>query len=423
MQLPSLNFTKPAPAAQPQARPTQTAAPLQAYAPLFTAGGIALPTIFSAAPRSSSVQTPSLPKSIETSFFAQAKVQLQSPLRKVGVKRDKKGAITILPNPSVIKFTVDKYQTKFLVSDKKLELKKGKGANVVSLRDSSRTVVTIQFRSRTAMLSFLTTIYLHRKQEGDKFCDVFVGEGHQVNNRDDYDVSVTSWLYKTQTQLGDLVFDKEEFDCENTPPSIKPFVEGLAMGGLRIIWKKKKAVAIQLKELREFRPRVRIPVVYDQLVELEKLCYRLSDAADTMMKRQRVQKTVEEMKHRCDELNAAVDMNTLMIEQMHEEKEQFLKKMSETERAKQRIDVDESEKEMHSLKEQRNLRAVLNETVEKSDEFELQLMKYSGESELLAKCISDAFVAVCIGLTESEDLSIEERLENTQREIAESVFL
>ena len=364
-----------------------------------------------------------LPKSIETSFFAQAKVQLQSPLRKVGVKRDKKGAITILPNPSVIKFTVDKYQTKFLVSDKKLELKKGKGANVVSLRDSSRTVVTIQFRSRTAMLSFLTTIYLHKKQEGDTFCDVFVGEGHQVNNRDDYDVSVTSWLYKTQTQLGDLVFDKEEFDCENTPPSMKPFVEGLAMGGLRIIWKKKKAVAIQLKELREFRPRVRIPVVYDQLVELEKLCYRLSDAADTMMKRQRVQKTVEEMKHRCDELNAAVDMNTLMIEQMHEEKEQFLKKMSETERAKQRIDVDESEKEMHSLKEQRNLRAALNETVEKSDEFELQLMKYSGESELLAKCISDAFVAVCIGLTESEDLSIEERLENTQREIAESVFL
>ena len=423
MQLPSLNFTKPTPAPQPQQRPAQASAALQAYAPLFTSGGIALPTIFSSAPRSSSVQTQAMPRSIETSFFAQAKIQLQSPLKKVGTKRDKKGAITILPNPSVIKFTVDKYQAKFLISDKKLEMRRGKGQNVVLLRDSSKTVITIQFRSRTAMLSFVATVFLHKKKEGDKICDVFTGEGHTVNNRDDYDVTITSWLYKTQTQLGDLVYDKEEFDSENTPLSLKPFVEGLAMGGLRIVWKKKKAVAIQLKELREFRPRVRIPVVYDQLVELENLCFRLSDAADKMVKRQRIQKTVEEMKRRCDELNAAVDINTLMIEQMHEEKEQFLKKMSETERAKRRIDVDESEKEMETLREQRNLRSALNETVERSDEFELHLMKYSGESELLARCIRDAFVAVCVGLTESEELSIEERLENTKREIAESVFL
>ena len=97
--------------------------------------------------------------------------------------------------------------------------------------------------------------------------------------------------------------------------------------------------------------------------------------------------------------------------------------MSETERAKRRIDVDDSEKQMDALQEQKNLRAALNETIERSEELEFEMMKYSGESGLLAKCIHDAFVAMCVCMNDTDSLTMEERLENAQREIAESVFL
>jgi hypothetical protein len=425
MELPSLSFlTQSRAPAQAPAQPTRSspsAARQSPSAPLMTSSGLALPDLGFGFSRSNSTSVAAAPV-IETSFFSQCRIQLKSSNPKIGVKRDTKGSIVISPNPSVIKFTVERHSFQFAIADRKLEIRR-RSDLCFAMRDSTKSVVTLWFKMQIVSLSFLATIYLHKRQDGEAFLDGFKGEGHPINDRDDYDVLLTTWKFKTATQLGDLIEDRSEFDSITIPSSIRPLLNGLQDGGLRFVFLKKKVVAVQIKQLREFKPRVRIPVIWDRLNELQKLSDELLEVTETRVKRQRVQNTVAAMKARMDELTAAVDTNTLMIEQMHEEKEQFQKKMSEVERAKRRIDVDESEKQMGALKEHLELRAAMNHTTERSEDLDFELMRYSGTSALLAKCVSDAFVVMCAAMAASEEQALTERLESANRLIAESVFL
>jgi hypothetical protein len=388
---------------------------------LVTGAGLQLPDLGFGAPRSGSA-TPSQPT--ETSYFAQCKIHLSSPDPRVGDRRDPKGSIVITPDPSVIKFTVNRLTVKFMLSDPKFQIRRRSGHSL-AIRDSSKATVTLTFRLSVAYLSFLATIFLHKKTEAEGFVDAFKGEGHAINDRDGYDVYLTSWKYKSPTALADLIEDKAEFSELSLPPPLRPSIIGFQTGGLRFLWLKKKVVAMQLKSLREYRARARIPVVYGRFLELQQLCDQLIEVSETAIRRQRVQRTVSTLKARLDTLTAAVDTNTLLIERLHEDKSAFTRKMSEVERAKRRIDVDESDKQTKLLKQQVAFRAALNEIVMKSDDLSLGLMRFPGERATLGSCISAAFTVVCCAIAEGEgdQVPVSERLENARRMIAESVFL
>jgi phage-related tail protein len=136
-----------------------------------------------------------------------------------------------------------------------------------------------------------------------------------------------------------------------------------------------------------------------------------------------MQRTVAVLKARLNALTADVDTNTLLIERMHEEREQFARRMSEVERAKRRIDVDESEKQTRLLRQQVAFRAALNQIVMRSDDLSLGMMRFQGERATLGACVAGAFAVVCCAVAEAEEAPIAERLENARRMIAESVFL
>jgi hypothetical protein len=430
MELPSLNFLSSSgrpwsgSVGSPQgAQQGSGAAAPRASSRFVTAGGIVLPDIGFApltVPRTASGPEPA-PQSLETSYFAQCKIQLKSLDPRIGERRDARGSVVITPDPSTIKFTVDRYPLKFLIADPNLQIRK-RSDHTVSLRDSSKAVVTLSFRLSVAYLSFLATIFLHRRAENETFADAIKGEGHELGDKDEYDVLLTSWKFRSPTQLGDLIEDKAPFNKETLPAQLKPALIGFQLGGLRLLWLRKKVVAAQLRDLREFRPRVRTPVIYGRFLELQQLCDQLLEISDTVVRRGRVQRTVAAMKSRLDELTAAVDKNTILIEQMHEEKEQFIRKMSEVERAKRRIDVDESELQTQLLRQQVSLRIALNEIVQKTDDLGLELLRFSGDAALVGKSIAAAFTVVCCGMAEGDE-DLEDRLENVRRMLAESVFL
>jgi hypothetical protein len=310
----------------------------------------------------------------------------------------------------------------FVIADPKLQIRRRAG-NSLALRDASKTTVMLSFSLSVVYLSFLATIFLHKRSETDTFADAFQGEGHGINERDGYDVSLTSWKYKSPTALSDLIEDKAEFNEFSLPPTLRPSLAGLQLGGLRFLWLKKKVVAVQLKNLREFRARARIPVVYGRFIELQQLCDQLLEVSETAIRRRRMQRTVAVLKARLDALTADVDTNTLLIERMHQEREQFARRMSEVERAKRRIDVDESDKQTRLLKQQVAFRAALNQIVMRSDDLSLGMMRFQGERATLGACVADAFAVVCCAVAEAEDAPIPERLETARRMIAESVFL
>jgi hypothetical protein len=388
-----------------------------------TASGLVLPDIGFApptVPRTASGPEPA-PQSFETSYFAQCKIQLKSPGPRVGERRDANGSVVITPDPSTIKFTIERYQLKFGVADPELQIRK-RSDHSVSLRDSSKAVVTLSFHLSVAFLSFLATVFLHRRAESEAFADAIKGDGHELGDKDEYDVVLTSWRFRSATQLGDLIEDKAPFNNETLPAPLKPALLGFQLGGLRLLWLRKKVVAAQLRDLREFRPRVRTPVIYGRFLELQQLCDQLIEISETVVRRGRVQRTVTAMKSRLDQLTAAVDMNTVLIEQMHEEKELFIRKMSEVERAKRRIDVDESELQTQLLRQQVSLTIALNDIVQKTDDLGLELLRFSGDAALVGKSVAAAFTVVCCGMADGDD-ALEDRLENVRTMLAESVFL
>ena len=358
----------------------------------------------------------------ETSFFAKCKIQLKSSNKRIGTKRDKKGTISITSGPSNIRYTIEKILINIKPTDESLELER-KNELCCTLTESSRSKITTWFTAPVELLSYITTILLHRRsEENEKYLDGYVGTGHIINDEDDYDVELTSWKIKSKFSLGDLIDLSRTYRAEDAPKSV--YMSGIGLGGVRVFFTKKKYICAVVTEVREYRRRVRTQVIYPQLQKIERLTQQLLFAHEAAVKRQRIVQTTKQMKKKLDELTANVDTNSILIEQMYKDQKDFENKIAEIERAKRRIDVDDNEKQLNFMKEQEFLTQSYNETIEKQDQMEFDMIRWQGESGMLGKCIADAFTVLCVGMTEtSEGETLVERLESVRRQIAEAVFL
>lgn len=359
----------------------------------------------------------------ETSFFAKCRIQLKSPEKKIGTKRDKKGSVSITTNPSTIRFSVLKFQVSMNPNDDSLAVDVLNPTTCV-LSESSKTRITTKFNEPIELLSYLSTIYLHRRKDDDniKYLDAFTGSGHILNDDDDYDIEMTTWKIKSKYSLGDLIEVSQLYHADEAPKMI--YMSGVGLGGIRVFFSKKRYIAAIVTDVREYRRRVRTQVIYPKLQQIERLTQQLLFAHEAAVKRQQIVQTTKQLKKRLQDLTAAVDTNSILIEQIYKEQKDFDVKMAEIERSKRRIDVDDNEKVLSYMKEQEFLTTAYNETISKKEEMEFQMIRQQGESALLANCIKNAFTIICVGMTESsEGETLVERLESVRRQIAETVFL
>lgn len=359
----------------------------------------------------------------ETSFFAKCKIQFKSTNKKIGTKQDNKGSVSIVTGPSTIRFTVSKFQISMDPNDEALKIEV-KSPTTCVLSESSKNKITTKFNEPIELLSYITTIFIHRRKEDEnmKYIDAYTGTGHIINDDDDYDIEMTTWKIKSKNSLGDLIEMSQLYHADEAPKMI--YMSGIGLGGIRVFFAKKKYITVVVKEVREYRRRVRTQVIYPKLQQIENLTQQLLFAHEAAVRRQRIVQTTKQMKKRLQELTAAVDMNSILIEQIYKEQKNFDVQMAEIESSKRRIDVDDNEKILGYMKEQESLTAAYNELMSKQDEMEFEMIKRQGESALLAKCISAAFTVLCVGMTEtSEGDTLVERLESARRQIAETVFL
>ncbi|OHS95507.1 hypothetical protein TRFO_38378 [Tritrichomonas foetus] len=390
---------------------------------LTASGGLQLPDLGFMSSRSAGGQSAQQKIELkETSFFAKCKIQLKSPNKKIGTKRDKKGSVSITTGPSNLRYNIEKLTINMKPTDDSLKIER-KGDNSCVLSESSKTHITTWFNEPIEMLSYIATIFLHRRQnEDEKYLDGIVGTGHIINDDDDYDIELTTWKIKSKYSLGDLLEISKPYSAEDAPKMI--YMSGVGLGGVRIFFGKKKYIAAVVKEVREYRRRVRTQVIYPKLQQIENLTQQLLAVHEAAVKRQRIVQTTKQMKKKLLDLTAAVDANSILIEQMYKEQKDFDVKMAEIERAKRRIDVDDNEKQLEFMKEQQFLTTALNEAIQKQDQMEFDMIKWQGESAMFGKCIQAAFAVLCVGMTEtSEGETLVERLESARRQIAEAVFL
>ena len=360
----------------------------------------------------------------ENSFFIKCRIQLNSNQQNIGQKRDKNGSVTIFSNPPRIKFTIKKYEYSIKLNDGMFKLDKTSSKTIV-LKDSHKTSVKLTFNEYTECLSFISSLFLLTRKANESFYDMIIGEGHPIDhNKDDFKVIVTKWNLRNETSLSELIFEQKELEKNDLSVFEKELLDGGKKGGLRCAISLKNVYAFDIVEVIEFKQRVRIPVIYSKYLELENICDELQKRAESAVKRQRIVQSTKVMKKRLDELNAQICENSIIIEQLKEEKLEMEKKLNETQKAKQRVDNDENKNQLELMKTNNNLKGNFNSTIENYENLELDLISHKGESELFAKCILNTFAIMCSAMGEKlvpKDIS--ESIENSRRQITEVIYL
>lgn len=351
------------------------------------------------------------------------KVLLKSVDKRIGKLHDKNGAITIFAPDPQIKVNVTKYQITFKLADPKFHISLHKD-NEILIKDGTKNQAILTFKKPQRLYKTFAAIYLLIKKDKEKYIEIKKGEGHVIDDRDDYDVEITRWKMETPTQLGELIEERNKMPQQDVKPEIEVNIMGMQTGGVRVMFTPKKAILFEITEVREFRPRVRTPLIYQPMVELEKSADNLMRICENAILRRRIQRSLMKLKRRYDDLAAAVDKNAILIADLLDEERERNEKLEETLKARQHVDLDVSQQQLQTLKEKSQLTDALNATKDKAAEFELLLMKQNGEKEYLAKCIAASFVAICTAVTDSsEGNTIMQRLESVRTQIAEAVYL
>lgn len=380
----------------------------------------ALPTI-SSTPAKPAAQVVETPKTQTVFTLNNLKIQFSPNDNPDNSKRDKEGSIIFLTNGPSIEMTIKGEK-------QNISIKKSK----ITYDDTTTTLTTPNgsikiWQTDQAMLNkLLAFYYIVKHSKKSKYpLAVKPGVGFNIGERDKFTVKVSRWVFEYPSKFEEQE-SLQEFTNENIPANYKSIILGSTAQNKVVALSSNEFVLIDIITAEQFIKRINAINVVDRLAALEDNADLLIAQAEKYVKHVRMQKALEKLKKKSQELDRKINANAIELLELKNAAAEGKEKLDEAKLKLERCTADEKIDEAAVSKERAAMIATMNGIDVNGDELELEMLSQDGAKQRFAECVLSVFKAMCADLGSSGDFSadaLKERLDQSTSLIMESLLI